>query len=151
QWLSHPAYDEYWRSLAPTAAEYSRINIPVLTTTGYFDGPQISAVRYFQMHHQYNPNAEHSLVIGPYDHRGGQGNPAANLRGYEIDTVALVSMRDLAFDWLDWILRGKDKPTLLKDKINFQVMGTNSWWHKPSIEAMSNQKLRLYLDNNMLS
>ncbi len=151
QWLSHPAYDEYWRSLAPTAAEYSRINIPVLTTTGYFDGPQISAVRYFQMHHQYNPNAEHYLVIGPYDHWGGQGNPAANLRGYEIDTVALVSMRDLAFDWLDWILRGKDKPTLLKDKINFQVMGTNSWWHKPSIEAMSNQKLRLYLDNNMLS
>src|SRR5690606_13675377 len=66
-------------------------------------------------------------------------------------TIALVSMRDLAFEWLDWILKGKDKPALLKDKVSFQVMGTNSWWYRPSIQAMSNQNLRLYLDHNMLS
>jgi putative CocE/NonD family hydrolase len=44
KWLQHPAYDEYWRSLTPTAEEFSRVNIPVLTTTGYYDAAQIGAV-----------------------------------------------------------------------------------------------------------
>lgn len=150
EWLHHPAYDDYWKSLVPTPEEYAKIDIPVLTTTGYFDGPQFSAVRYFEMHNRYNPRAEHYLVIGPYDHWGGQGNPSENFRGYEIDSVANMSMRTLAFDWLDWILKGAPKPELLKAKVNFQIMGTNTWRHEPTIEAMSNETLRLYLDRGML-
>ncbi|MGF1671641.1 MAG: CocE/NonD family hydrolase [Balneolaceae bacterium] len=150
EWLDHPAYDDYWTSLVPTPEEYAKINIPVLTTTGYFDGPQFSAVRYFDLHNRYNPQAEHYLVIGPYDHWSGQANPADTLRGYAIDPVANVSMRNLAFDWLDWILKDAPKPELLKDKVNFQVMGTNSWRHEPAIEATSNENLRLYLDRGML-
>lgn len=151
QWLNHPSYDEYWNNLAPTPEEYAEIDIPVLTTTGYFDGPQISAVRYFQLHNQYNPDAEHYLVIGPYDHWGAQANPADTLRGYVIDPVAKISMRTLAFDWLDWVLKDAPKPELLKDKVNFQEMGTNAWRHEPSIEAMSNETLRLYLDHGLMT
>jgi len=151
KWLSHPSYDEYWKNLAPSPEEYAEIDIPVLTTTGYFDGPQISAVRYFQLHNQYNADAEHYLVIGPYDHWGAQANPADTLRGYVIDPVAKISMRNLAFDWLDWVLKDSQKPELLRDKVNFQAMGTNAWRHKPSIEAMSNETLRLYLDQGLLS
>ncbi len=150
KWLNHPSYDDYWKNLAPTPEEYAEINIPVLTTTGYFDGSQFSAVRYFEMHNRYNPNAEHYLVIGPYDHWGGQGNPADTLRGYVIDPVSKVSMRNLAFDWLDWVLKDEPKPELLKDKVNLQVMGTNSWRHEPTIQEMSNYNLRLYLDREML-
>lgn len=150
KWLSHPSYDDYWKSLVPSSSEYAEINIPVLTTTGYYDGPQFSAVRYFQLHNRYNPDAEHYLVIGPYDHWGGQSTPADTLRGYVIDPVAKVSMRNLAFDWLDWVLKDAQKPKLLKDKVNFQVMGTNTWRHEPSIEAMSNKTLRLYLDQGRM-
>lgn len=151
KWLSHPSYDDYWKSLVPTPKGYAQLDIPVLTTTGYFDGPQFSAVRYFQLHNQYNSNAEHYLVIGPYDHWGGQANHADTLRGYVIDPVAKVSMRNLAFDWLDWILKDAPKPELLKDKVNFQAMGTNSWMHEPTIEAMSNETMRLYPDHGLLS
>lgn len=151
KWLRHPAYDDYWKGLVPTREEYAEIKIPVLTTTGYFDGPQFSAVQYFKLHSKYNPNAEHYLVIGPYDHWGGQANPSPNIRGYEIDSVANVSMRTLAYDWLDWILKDAPKPELLKNKVNFQVMGTNTWRHEPTLQAMSNQRLRLYLDNHRLT
>jgi len=150
KWLSHPTYDDYWKSLVPTPEEYAAIDIPVLTTTGYFDGPQISAVRYFQLHNQFNPNAEHYMVIGPYDHWGGQANPADTLRGYVIDPVAKVSMRNLALDWLDWVLKDAPKPEVLKNKVNFQVMGSNSWMHEQSIEAMSNKTLRFYLDDEWM-
>jgi len=147
KWLQHPAYDDYWRSMVPTPEEYAKINIPVLTTTGYYDGSQIGALQYFKLHNRYNKKANHYFVIGPYDHWGGQRNVAKNLMGYEIDAVANISMRSLAFDWLDHILKGKPRPDLLKDKVNYQVMGTNEWRHAPSLDKTKNATLRLYLSD----
>ena len=150
-WLSHPTYDNYWQSMVPTPEEYAKINIPILTTTGYYDGSQIGAIQYFKLHYKYNKNANHYFVIGPYDHRGGQSKAAKNLMGYEIDSVANVSMRELAYDWLDYVLKGKPKPELLKDKVNYQVMGTNEWRHAPNLQSLNNDTLRLYLNNKTLT
>lgn len=150
-WLKHNNYDKYWQSLVPTSEEYAKINIPVLTTTGYYDGSQIGAIQYFKLHHKYNKNANHYFVIGPYDHWGGQRKPARNLMGYEIDSVANVSMMELAYEWLDYILKGKSKPELLKDKVIYQVMGTNKWRHSPSLMDINNDTLTLYLDQETLS
>jgi uncharacterized protein len=52
---------------------------------------------------------------------------------------------ELTFEWFDYIMRGRQRPALLKDKINYQVMGTNEWRHAPSLEKMSNRMLTLYL------
>jgi uncharacterized protein len=151
KWLRHTDYDNYWQSLVPTPEEYAKINIPILTTTGYYDGSQIGAVQYFKLHNQYNKNANHYFVIGPYDHWGGQAKAATNLMGYEIDSVANLSMRELAYDWLDYILKGQPKPDLLKDKVNYQVMGTNEWRHAPSLQTINNDTIRLYFDKKTLS
>lgn len=151
KWLKHPSYDNYWESMVPTPEEYAKISIPVLTTTGYYDGSQIGAIQYFKLHNKYNKNANHYFVIGPYDHWGGQRNPAKNLMGYEIDSVANVSMVDLAYQWLDYILKGKQKPELLKDKVNYQVMGTNEWRHAPSLQAINNDTLTFYLNQKILT
>ena len=144
--LEHPDYDTYWQSMVPTPEEYAKINIPILTTTGYYDGDQIGAFQYFKLHTKYNKNANHYFVIGPYDHWGGQRKALKNLMGYEIDSVANVSMMELAFQWLDHILKGKPKPELLKDKFNYQVMGTNEWKHAPSLQPINNDTLVFYLD-----
>lgn len=157
KWLQHPAYDDYWKSMVPTPQEYARINIPILTTTGYYDGAQIGAITYLKLHYKYNKNANHYLVIGPYNHWGGQRNAEPNLLGYKIDEAANVSMRELAYQWLDYILKDGKKPEILKDKINYEVMGANEWRHAPSIEKMSNQIMTLYLsdtaagENHLLS
>ncbi len=42
-------------------------------------------------------------------------------------------------------MRDGKKPELLKDKINYPVMGANEWKHAPSLEKMSNEMLTLYL------
>jgi uncharacterized protein len=150
KWLQHPDYDFYWQSMVPTPEEYSKINIPILSTTGYYDGSQICAIQYFKLHNKYNKNANHYFVLGPYDHWGGQSKPQKNLMGYEIDPVANISMRELAFQWLDYILKDKPKPELLKDKVNYQVMGTNEWRHVPSLQAINNDTLTFYFDHNTL-
>src|SRR5262249_37099444 len=91
KWLQHPAYDDYWKSMIPSAQEFARLKIPVLTTTGYYDGAQIGAIKYLKLHYEYNKAADHYLVMGPYSHRGAQRNADANLMGYQLDASAVVN------------------------------------------------------------
>jgi uncharacterized protein len=148
KWLTHPAYDSYWQGMTANGSDYERLNIPVLAIDGYYDDGQNNAVRRLQEHYKHRPDAEHYLVIGPYDHPGSQAaSKPAVLRGYAIDPVAQLDTLDLTFDWFDYIFKGAKKPELLKDKINHQVMGANAWRHAPSIEKMSDSMLTLYLDN----
>ena len=150
KWLQHPDYDEYWRSLIPTAREFARLNIPILTTTGYYDGAQIGAVQFLKLQYKYNPRANTYLVIGPYDHPGAQRNPAPLLMGYNIDPIAIINMEDLAYQWFDYVLKNGKRPELLKGKINFEIMGANEWRHTASLATLSNQTLTFYLSDRVV-
>jgi uncharacterized protein len=146
RWLEHPSYDKYWQAVVPYKQDFAKIDIPVLTITGYYDDGQISALQYLKEHYKYNPNANHYLLIGPYDHVGSQ-RPRKDpiLRGYAIDPVAQIDTPEITFQWLDYVMRGGKKPELLTDKINYEVMGANEWKHAPSLEQMNNEVLTLYL------
>lgn len=145
RWIQHPAYDRYWQNMVPWKEDFAKINIPVLSITGYYDDGQISALRYFKEHYKYHKNADHYLIIGPYDHFGAQRGGSPVLRDYKVDPVSLINTAQITYEWMDYVLKGGPKPALLKDKINYQVMGANEWKHAPSIDKMSNQVQRLYL------
>jgi len=147
RWLTHPSYDKYWQSMAPYKKEFSKINIPVLTITGYYDSDQLGALYYFKEHYKYNRNADHFLIIGPYDHAGAQGNIKRQLRGYTIDKTANIDLNKICIDWFDYVLKGKEKPAFIKDKINYQVMGTDVWKSTKNIENFDKNKLKFYLEN----
>ncbi|WP_223601598.1 CocE/NonD family hydrolase [Chryseobacterium sp. GVT01B] len=147
RWLDHPAYDEYWQKMVPYKEDFSKINIPILTTTGYYDDDQIGALYYFKQHHQYNKNAEHYLIIGPYNHGGAQSFGFTYVNGSPIDPVARISIDDLAFSWFDYILKGDKKPEILKDRINFQVMNTNTWKHVADLDKMHTSTVKFYLQD----
>jgi putative CocE/NonD family hydrolase len=149
EWIRHPSYDSYWQNMIPYKDEFSHINIPILTTTGYYDDGQRGAIYYYLEHLKYNPKATHYLLIGPYDHWGAQFASSANLKGYRIDEVAHMNIKQgLVFDWFDYILKGTEKPAILQNKVNFQVMGTNTWMHTASLSEMSNDSLVFYLSPN---
>jgi len=149
EWIIHPNYNSYWQSMIPYKEEFAHIDIPILTITGYYDDGQRGAMYYYNQHLKYNPEAEDYLVIGPWDHWGAQTTPSANLRGYQLDEVAQLDIQNqLIFDWFDYILKGKEKPEVLKAKVNFQVMGANKWMHKSSVSAMSNKTCTFYLGSH---
>jgi len=153
RWISHPSYDSYWQATIPYKKEFARIDIPVLQTAGYYFGGPGAAVYYFNEHYRYRPNAEHYLIIGPYDHvRGHSGtvsilgtNMMTNLGGYDLDPLAQLDMDALRYQWFDYTLKGGPKPAMLQDKVNYEVMGANVWKHAPSLAAMANQTLRFHL------
>jgi putative CocE/NonD family hydrolase len=148
RWLQHPSFDNYWQDMRANADDFSKINIPVLTTTGYYDADGVGAMYYYREHYRINPKANNYLVIGPYDHGGAQSAPRETVFGYKIDSVAaLVNFIDLSVKWFDYILKDSARPTLLQDKVNYEVMGANEWRHAPSLAAMTNDSLTLYLGN----
>ncbi|HEX6637534.1 MAG TPA: CocE/NonD family hydrolase [Steroidobacteraceae bacterium] len=148
RWLQHPDFDRYWQGMTAYGNDFARIGIPALTITGYYDDAQISALEYFKEHVKRAREAEHYLVIGPYDHRGTHWRQKpTELRGYTLDAVAQLDSQELKLAFMDHVLRGKPKPGLLGDRVNFEVMGANEWRHAPSLGAMHGIPMRLYFSH----
>jgi predicted acyl esterase len=148
RWLKHPSLDSYWQGMVPYKREFSKINIPILTITGYYDSDQLGALYYFRNHNKYNKNASHYMIIGPYDHSGAQGYIKNNLKGYTIDSIANIDIQNITMEWFDYILKNKTRPTFLKDKINYQVMGTNEWKSASNINDFDKNSLKFYINQN---
>lgn len=94
------------------------------------------------------------MVIGPYDHHSGNrgtvdvlGVEATELSGYKLDPTALIDIGELRYQWFDYIFKGGAKPARLQDRINFEVMGADTWMHAPSIAKMADSHLRLHLSD----
>lgn len=147
RWLDHPTYDSYWQNMTPQKEAFANINIPILSTTGYYDDDQIGAMYYYNQYHKYNKSDNYYLIIGPYDHGGSQGYPKKELGGYTLDEVATIPINSIIFEWFDYILKGAKRPEVLKDKVNFEIMGKNEWKSVPSLDKMHNQEITFYLDN----
>lgn len=146
RWLNHPSYDRFWQSMIPYGHELAKVDIPVLTITGYYAAGEGGALYYFKEHRRYDPHANHRFLIGPYDNGVTERGVQPVLRGYTVDQAALVDLRELRYQWFDSVLKGAQTPALLQDRVNFEVMGANEWRHAPSLEAMGNGLLKLYLD-----
>jgi uncharacterized protein len=71
----------------------------------------------------------------------------AVLRGYRIDLAAQISTPKLTFDWFDYVMRGAPKPSLVQDRIDFEVMGANRWEHAASLDRMTPSTVTFYLTN----
>jgi putative CocE/NonD family hydrolase len=146
RWLTHPAFDKYWQSMVPYEGDFAHVNIPVLTITGYYDDAQISALQYFNQHVQFGRSPEHYVVMGPYDHLGTHARKKVEvLNGYSIDPVAQIDSQELKLQFMDYVLRGKPKPALLSNTVNYEVMGANVWRHSPSLGSIhGGVPMRLY-------
>ncbi len=147
RWLAHPTYDSYWKSMVPQKEEYAGITIPILTTTGYYDDDQVGALSYYNAYQKYNPSNNYYLIIGPYDHGGSQGYPKKALLDYTIDEVANIPIQEIVFQWFDYTLKEGPKPEILKDKVNYELMGANKWMSAATVGQMHNSELTFYLSS----
>ena len=155
RWISHPEYDDYWQGMIPYKEEFSRISIPVLETAGYYYGGPGAAVYYLSQHVQYRPDAEHYLIIGPYEHLMAQRGTANaegdvdSIDGYRLDSAAKIDLTEVRYRWFDYTLKGGAKPAILANKINYEVTGANVWKHAASLAAMATERARYFLSADL--
>ena len=148
RWISHPSFDEYWQNMAPYKKDFAQINIPVLAIDGYYNDSQNSGLYYIRELQKYSPQTPAYLIIGPYDHFGTQIGGEIELRDYKVDSIAIIDIKKITYQWFDYILKNGTKPEMLKDKINYEVMGANEWRSAPSLDKIANGFLQLYLTNS---
>ncbi|MBD8899059.1 CocE/NonD family hydrolase [Rhodanobacter sp. DHG33] len=144
-WLKHPSYDAYWQRLIPYGREFADIDIPVFVETGYYDGGMVGALYYFQQHLKYRPSADDRMLIGPYHHIAMQTGVLPEIDGYVVDKAALLDLQDVRLKWFEHVFRGAPLPDLLSDRVNFEVMGANTWRHVSTLADMAASYRRFYL------
>lgn len=148
KWLAHPTYDDYFKSMSPTPAQYAKIDIPILTITAHYDSDQRGSLTFYKEFMQYaSPSAKsnHYLIIGPWDHSGTR-TPKKDVGGLTFGDACLVDMDALHKQWYDFTLKGSSKPEFLKNKVAYFVSNKNIWKYASSLNEIGKDKQSLYLN-----
>jgi len=147
-WLEHPTPDPYWDQMALTPAEYDRIDIPILSITGHYDGDQPGAMHFYHQHMQSNSPARdrHYLIIGPWDHAGTR-TPNQEFGGLKFGEASMLDMNELHRDWYRWTLQDGEKPEFLKGRVAYYLVGAEEWKYVDNLDTIANENRRLYLSS----
>jgi putative CocE/NonD family hydrolase len=147
EYLRHPSFDDYWRSLAPSAEQYAKLDLPILTITGHWDDDQIGAMSYYGEHMKYGSEAaraKHYLVIGPWDHVGTR-RPQKELAGLKFADASVIDIKQLHVDWYDWVLKGGTRPKFLEQRVAYYVTGEEKWKYAARLEDVANERRSYFL------
>ena len=147
-WLAHPREDSFWQAITPRPADYAKLQIPILTITGHYDGDQKGALTYYERHMAHGTKeatARHWLIIGPWDH-GGTRRPKSELGGVSFGPGAAMSMEELHKAWYDHVLKGAPPPAFLKDRVACFIMGRNTWIYASDLKQIEGAPMKLELD-----
>jgi hypothetical protein len=147
--LQHPTPDAYWDRMALTPAEYDRIDVPILTITGHYDGDQPGALHFYRQHMQSASPARdrHYLIIGPWDHPGTR-TPNREFGGLTFGEASLLDLNKLHAEWYDWTLKEGARPEFLKQRVAYYLAGAEEWKYADSLDAIATETRRLYLSSH---
>ena len=153
KWISHSTKDDYLKSMVPTQTQYSKINIPIMSITGCYDGDQYGTLSYYKEFMQYaNTNAKNNfhLIIGPWDH-SGTVNPSPELGGLVFGNSSLIDMNELHRQWYNYILKDSIKPDFLKNNVAYFVTNKDVWKYVASLDEIGKTKKIFHLNNSIKS
>jgi putative CocE/NonD family hydrolase len=149
EWLRHPEPDLYWDRYNPSAEQYARMQIPVLTITGVYDDDQPGALEHYRQHMRHasqEVRARHFLIIGPWDHVR-TGRPNAEFGGVRFGAASLLDMPKLHLEWYAWTMQGGPKPAFLKNNVAYYVTGAELWRYADTLEQATERRETLFLDS----
>ncbi|HEX3913301.1 MAG TPA: CocE/NonD family hydrolase [Steroidobacteraceae bacterium] len=150
RWIGHPHADAFWDAYNPTAEQYARISIPILTITGSYDGDQPGALthyREYMKHASAQGRARHYLIIGPWDHAATR-TPRAEIGGLKFGPASLLDLPKLHLDWYAWTMQGGPKPQFLQKPVAYYVMGEERWRYADTLEGITRLSQPYFLDSS---
>lgn len=129
KWITqNTSADEYWRKIAyQTPDSYSRVTVPSLAITGWFDANFPGTPMNYLAMKQYGgtPAARRPrMVIGPWEHIINTRREAA---GVDFGPQAIIDWDGYVCRWFDFHLKGIDNGVLNDPPIHLFVMGRNQW------------------------
>ncbi|WP_437222270.1 CocE/NonD family hydrolase [Planctomicrobium sp. SH661] len=136
--LQNTASGEYWKQIAyQTREDYSRITVPSLSVTGWFDANFPGAPMNFMAMKKYGATPEARqprMVVGPWDH-----GINTNVVGIDYGPQAIIDWDGYVCRWFDHHLKGIDNGVMEDPPVQLFVTGRNQWraatdWPLPETE-----------------
>lgn len=129
QWLAHPAYDDFWRSI--DARRFEQIDKPVLHIGGWYDIFLNGTLQGFMGMRQHAPNAEvrnqQKLIIGPWSH-GTNWTASYHEQEYGLHASGeAAGISRMQQRWFDRWLKGIENGIEQEPPVRIFVMGINQW------------------------
>ncbi len=118
--LSHPSYDQFWKTLS-IREKLSRVKIPVLSLGGWFDEYAESDLDAFSRLAKRAQPVE--TWIGPWSH-----DPGHRFNTRDFGPQAFIPIRQKQGDWFDrWVKPELEHPETSPPLLHIFVMGPNVW------------------------
>lgn len=151
-WIRHSTRDDFWRAVS-IRDRYPSVRIPVLHFEGWYDAFLAGGVQNFAGMTARGGSdvarANQRLVIGPWDHVAWgrpDSRPAPMLS--DIGPVGNSPINDLMLQWYDHFLKGVDNGIGGTPRVDYFVMGANTWRHASGWPLPQTQWVNWYLSGN---
>lgn len=151
EWAAHPQCGEFWDQYNPTAQQYQRIEIPILTITGIYDGDQLGALAHYRQHTRNAPpgaRSQHYLIIGPWDHAGTRA-PKLEFAGIRVGPASMLDLQQLHLQWYDWAMKQGERPRFLQRNVAYYMMGAEQWLYANALEEITTSVQMLFLQSSV--
>jgi putative CocE/NonD family hydrolase len=124
QWLAHPTLDDFWKRLYFGPADFSRIRIPFLTVTGWFDADQPGTLHYWRGMEAAG-RSQGSLIIGPWDHAQTYLGGTQQLGAMSFSNHSALDIQRERIAFFDRCLKGAKEPP--PPRVRVFITGSNEW------------------------
>ena len=130
-WVNHPTYDDYWRSLSPIDEHYDDIEVASYSMAGWFDVFLQGSLNNFMgvSEHGKTEKARRSqkIIVGPWIHNLGALGTESKTGDIDFGHTALLDLYEEQVRWFDYWLKGIDNGILDEPRVKVFVMGANRW------------------------
>lgn len=144
EFLEHPTFDDYWRRIQLGPDDFSKIDIPVLTVTGWFDGDQPGALHYWDGMERHGPRPDtRALIIGPWTHAQTYLGGEPKVNAWEPGPESVLDIQGIRLAFFDACL--KDGPPPPGPRVRVFVTGANRWIESDRYPLADVERRALYL------
>lgn len=144
--LMHPTLDAYWKRIIFSPQDFKKVNIPVLTVTGWFDDDQPGALYYWDGMNKYSAaKNDQFLVIGPWTHNQTFMGGAEKIGEIEFSKDSIIDNKSLHLAFFDHYLKGHSIDNFPCVKV--YVTGINKWMEFNEYPPKNIKYTNLYLSS----
>ncbi|MGC1302390.1 MAG: CocE/NonD family hydrolase [Caulobacteraceae bacterium] len=143
--LAHDTLDDYWKPIQLGPDDFSKIDIPVMTYTGWFDGDQTGALYYWQgMHARKGGARDEYLVIGPWTHIQSYLGGSEKIGDLDLAKDAVIDNKAMHLAFFDHYLK-QSTDRLDWPNVRVYVTGANVWRSFDAWPVPGGHEARIYL------
>ena len=145
--LQHDTLDDYWRPAALLPEDYAKIDLPVLATTGWFDGDQNGTLHFWGgMHKKPGGAKDEYLTIGPWLHPQSYFGGGEKLGELAFAKESIIDNEAMHLAFFDRYLKQTTK-TFDQPKVRVFVTGANVWRNFDAWPVPGAKSQRYYLSS----